>query len=126
MKTNGEFKGTPAPWHLSIPTHVGKWAGFNTSQGKCYGIYATNDDLEAVAMVFKDELLFHSKQDHLSNATLIAAAPELLEALQLTQELLEHLINAIPTGKVRNAACDANIIAQAAINKALTPIKNNK
>jgi hypothetical protein len=76
-----QFKGTPGPWHLSIPTNVGKWAGFNTAQGKCYGIYAANDDLEAVAMVFKDDMLIHKEQNALANATLIGASPDMYEAL---------------------------------------------
>ena len=44
---------------------------------------------------------------------------QVLEALQDCQKLIEMLINAIPTGIVRNAACDANIIATHNITAAL-------
>lgn len=87
-----EFKGTPKPWHLDIPKFKGRWTGFNTMQGECYGIYATNDDLEAIACVPKDNMLFHSTQNHLANAQLIAAAPDLLEALQAAKTELEMYI----------------------------------
>lgn len=86
-----QFKGTPAPWHISIPKWTGKWAGFNTKGGTCIGIYATNDDLEAIALVPKDVMLSHSVQDNLANAVLISAAPELLYSLQSLIYLIEEL-----------------------------------
>jgi len=73
---------TKGPWHISMPTHTGRWAGFNTNGGTCVGIYATGEDLEAIALVPKDEILINSVQDNIANAKLIAAAPEMLEALQ--------------------------------------------
>lgn len=100
-------KHTPGPWHISIPKFVGKWAGFNTMQGKCIGVYATNDDLEAIALVPKDELLIHKEQDHESNAKLIAAAPELLEALQClfnACEVLQVLPKNAPEIKLAKSA----------------------
>lgn len=72
-----EKKFTPAPWHISIPKNG---TGFNTNQGRCIGIYATNDDLEAICQVWKDGLMVHREQDHLANAYLIHAAPDLLQA----------------------------------------------
>lgn len=49
----------------------------------------------------------------------IAAAPELLQALQDAVTLFEFVISATPIGKVRNAMCDFNIIALSLINKSL-------
>lgn len=72
---------TPSPWHLSKPTHIGKWAGFNTSQGRAFGIYAANDDLECIAKVAKDTMLSFSEQNHEANALLISCAPEMADLL---------------------------------------------
>lgn len=53
-----------------------------------------------------------------ANAKLIAAAPDLLEALKITQKRLESLINATPSGELRNQLTQENINALTAISKA--------
>lgn len=78
---NIEKNYTEGPWHLSIPKYKGKYAGFNTSRGVCYGIYATGDELECIAQVPKDELLFNSTQNNEANAKLISQAPRMAEML---------------------------------------------
>lgn len=52
-------------------------------------------------------------------AKIFSASGDMLEALQQGAELMEYLINATPTGKVRDTMCDFNIIARSAIAKAL-------
>lgn len=84
-------KHTPAPWHVSEDK------GFATEGGRYLAIYATNEDLEVIAHVHKDVILAHKVQDHKSNAALIAAAPDLLEALEkvrkhfTTDELFDQM-----------------------------------
>jgi len=67
---------TPGPWY--------KMEGGMSIKGdipNLIQIYAPNDDLEMICQVWKDGHLIHRTQDHKANARLIAAAPELLEAL---------------------------------------------
>lgn len=88
---NIEKNYTEGPWHLSIPKYKGKYAGFNTSRGVCYGIYATGDELECIAQVPKDELLFNSTQNNEANAKLISQAPRMAEMLiEQYKEALEE------------------------------------
>lgn len=54
-----------------------------------------------------------------ANAQLWASSLDLLETLKDGVELMEYLINATPSGTVRNSMCDWNIIARSNINKAL-------
>lgn len=56
----------------------------------------------------------------LEHAKLIAAAPQLLEALQDTTELLGYLINALPDCKARTIAINAVTINKHAIKQATT------
>jgi len=76
MKTNF----TPPPWRIDDPKFEGKWSSLQF-QGKCRGIYATNDDLEMIAFVPKDRLLQFKDQDHEANAHLISAAPDMFNVL---------------------------------------------
>lgn len=96
-------KHTPAPWYISAPKFTGKWAGFNTYQGKVIGIYAANDDLEAIALVPKDEFLIHKEQDHLANAKLIAAAPTMYSEIRKAQAVLAAYI--LPDSRVTTEEC---------------------
>jgi len=57
------------------------------------------------------------------NALLIASAPELLEALQDANELLKHLLLAIPEGNVSKTVRNCMTINEHAINKALNQSK---
>lgn len=92
MKEIKKIEGfTPGPWHLSVPKSYGRWAGFNTAGGKCIGVYATNDDLEAIAQVAKDEMLQYKEQDHSANASLIAYAPELYSLALEQQDEINRL-----------------------------------
>ena len=85
-----EFKGTKGKWHLSEPKFIGRWQGFNTQKGTCYGIYSTSDDLEAIALVPKDYVLHDKDQNNKANALLISKAPEMLEMLQLLINEFEY------------------------------------
>jgi hypothetical protein len=116
-------KHTPGPWHLSVPKYTGRWAGFNTYKGQCIGVYATNDDLEAVALVPKDELLVHGEQDHKSNAQLIAASPTMYEALSNYKTVMERFFETLPDELVIDLITaavvqDANDMAKRALAKA--------
>lgn len=64
---------TKGPWFL-METGFGK--------DKTPTVYNPGADLEMIAYVPRDRLMQHSKQDNISNARLITAAPQLLEALQ--------------------------------------------
>lgn len=67
---------TPGPWHLME-------GGFSVSgpHPDLIQVYATGEDLEMICKVWRDSHLIHRKQDFKANARLIAAAPQLLEAL---------------------------------------------
>jgi hypothetical protein len=52
-----------------------------------------------------------------ANAKLIAAAPDLLEALIESQKFLIEKINGTPTSNVRNKMTDLNILIESAIQK---------
>lgn len=58
--------------------------------------------------------------ERVENAKLIAASPDLLEALNDVSPLLDGLINRTSTGKKRDELCDLNIKIKSAINKATT------
>ena len=67
---------TPGPWHVAESgfSRRGLWSAPT--------VYATDDELRYVAVcACADELNFHRATDNLANARLIAAAPDLLDAL---------------------------------------------
>jgi len=99
-----ESKHTPGPWKCkAISSYI-----LNHNRGFMISGFET-------AQSIRDVLLNEIE----ANANLIAAAPDLLQAIKDGVELIEYLINATPTGKVRDTMCDWNIIAKQAINKAL-------
>lgn len=96
-----ENKHTPAPWY---PIDIAGWQHIHSEP-----FY------EATDLLNQEEC-----ENAQANIKVACAAPDLLDALQDGVALIEYIILALPTGKVRDAACNFNIIAQSAINKALS------
>jgi hypothetical protein len=71
-----EFKGTPGPWFYS-----GK---HEECQARYVGTSTERDPLNEVAVLFTG-----GPEERQANANLIAAAPELLEALQESMKIWE-------------------------------------
>lgn len=61
---------------------------------------------------------YQDKKQWAANATLIAAAPDMLEALENTSVAFDVAINGTPSGPKRNLLCDLQIETLAAIAKA--------
>lgn len=96
-------KNTPGPWIVK-----------QTSSGNPF-VYegATGKTVAGVALVKKD----CDREESEANARLIAAAPELLAALERTADVLEYYNE--NKGPTRDSAlCDLFAIARAAIAKA--------
>ena len=113
-----EFKGTPGEWkqsHRQIP---------NNKDGM-YDTQVYTDDGETIATIHwysKPPIIENNVKTigsyRKENAKLIAAAPDLLEALQLVTDELFQAIECI--NSVESAKSSTNIkIAEKAINKAL-------
>ena len=82
-----ETKHTQGKWHLME-------GGFKTKSPKdpnLITIYATNDDLEIICQVRKDDMLVNKVQDFKANAKLIACAPEMLEKLEKISKYLDEI-----------------------------------
>lgn len=106
-----ENKFTPGEWkyndgengkyfpHVSIPSH------------RSNGLPDENEHITINAGGWNMEV-------HQANAKLIAASPNMLEALEKAATILEIVINATETGTNRNLLTDANIWIQSAIQKA--------
>jgi hypothetical protein len=113
MQTD-KLKSTPGPWEVK---HSESKSAFNIVGTQLGGKYK----LARVPYLVDDrlgELNDTWKQEAEANAKLIAAAPELLEALELNSKMLDMLILATPSGEERNAFCNLNIITKSAIAKA--------
>lgn len=93
-----EFKGTPGPW-----VNVGGWVDAEKRRGDLSGIVCS---ISAVAARNPDEI-------NDANADLIAAAPDLLEALQ---GLFIATLYGVRNSSAMNSALEKS---QDAINKAL-------
>lgn len=99
-----EFKGTPGPWEVDRNNvHTGQIATIH----HCIG----NDWVEIWSPNWPD-----SEETQEANANLIAAAPDLLEALQETVYRLDAWIS---TGRASDLDVNAAEKARAAISKAL-------
>jgi hypothetical protein len=68
-------KWTPGPWHVMVGA-FGKMPDLRSAT-----VYATHEDLVYVARCDGSQLMIHDKLDAVANAFLIAAAPDLYEAL---------------------------------------------
>jgi hypothetical protein len=81
--SNGYICGfTPGPWHVMVGT-FGK-----RHDPKSTTVYATHEDLIYVARCDGSQMMFHREIDALANARLIAAAPDMLKALEVCKEAL--------------------------------------
>jgi hypothetical protein len=77
------YNHTPSPWvvcHSEKPTFISHTTG----------VYSQPDSSDERIIALCDEDLLLSSDEQLSNARLIAAAPELLEALQELEQRLDY------------------------------------
>lgn len=103
-----EFKGTPGPWHVSNEGRL------LVRDDEWFGIVA-------------DSIGYYGEDEELANARLIAAAPELLSALQGIQQSMAKYIDiannigmdVTADGFYLGHAMEVEEQARAAINKAL-------
>jgi hypothetical protein len=73
-----EFKHTPGPWEVYYPDITGCGLGIDTADSK------------TSIVVFDDEAgVYGAGEQDEANARLIAAAPELLEALQIAHQYMQ-------------------------------------
>lgn len=95
-----EFKGTPGPWHVS-------------NEGR---LLVRDDDWLGIVA---DSLGYNSEEEEVANARLIAAAPDLLDALiKIVEMNQQYAVDKY--GDVRKAEEMACVrTARSAINKAL-------
>lgn len=87
-----KFKGTPGHWHFVHQNHCTKPSG----QGQRYAVMANIIDylhrpddrwIFNIKLDKVEDLAWHTEAE--ANARLIAAAPELLEVVQLCKELFD-------------------------------------
>lgn len=102
---NTEFKGTPRPWDYEI------WNSRVVFQEPMMDLWFK--DHKDSDSNFKND-----REEVLANAQLIAAAPDLLEALMLAKEELNNPLNVTPRTSLSEAI-------KSAINKALGNANNS-
>lgn len=103
---NKQFKGTPGPW---------EWAGITqvaTGRGHYYIVPKNNPNADSA--IAKSTFGGMSKED----AQLIAAAPELLEALIRTQDIFDAA-HALPKQEIIDRMHKEYDVVNTAIHKAL-------
>ena len=79
MTTNTKIQHTPGPWEARVA---------NEYRPTCYG-YTVSSDERPLAEVFKIGLTTEAAE---ANAHLIAAAPDLLAALEACKEWIDNLV----------------------------------
>lgn len=81
MDTTSEVKHTPGPWHF-VGTNV--YSGIEDPRGG----FSQSDQIAICDYMQSAEGKFRHQRE--ANARLIAAAPDMLEALHLAAELIAH------------------------------------
>lgn len=112
-----EGKYTAGPWHVAL--HGFSRKGSNAPPV----VYATDDELRYIAVcACNDYPNFDVATDNAANARLIAAAPDLLEALKaMSAAWFDYHDAHSLTQPVTGRAANAHELALAAIAKATTP-----
>ncbi|HBN6008645.1 TPA: hypothetical protein L3I95_003684 [Enterobacter cloacae] len=127
-----EFKGTPGPWlashHYSDVVTVIDSQGLEVVTAEHCPIMQNYDERLGIDHWADDARAFRELPEHeqAANAYLIAAAPDLLEALQTIQAKMSDFIKLANEVGINDAdgfylaaAADAEVKARAAISKAL-------
>lgn len=107
-----EFEGTPGPWFISSKKELvveGDMNVIQTHGANCLGFHI------AYASGWTDDV--STRAEALNNANIIAAAPELLEALREMVAIVKK--NSYPCPDKPNSNCARAEAAEAVIAKAL-------
>ena len=109
------MKHTPAPWNVEV------WTKNNGQQAENVIVANKQDAVAKTSYLWRpDKDITEARAEEAANARLIAAAPELLEALKTVLQLAEAgVIQRNETGKPQwNLTDELQTIAHAAILKA--------